>query len=691
MIRYAKSKDLCILRLSNSPLNVIGLQLLESLLAAVNRANADDDIHAIMITGSQTHFSAGADINILTRINSPRQAIRTARTFQQAFDRIENSDKPVVAALAGHAMGAGLELAIACHFRLCTHDALFSCPEVNLAINPAAGATQRLPRLIGPAPALKMLLTAQPINASRALQLGLVDALCKPGQLIQSTRTLLRSAQPPIPTSRRTKKIANPTANLAAFKEAATIIAAARPQLLAPRKILEAVRTGIEQSYQAGLKKERHAFAQCLDTPAARNKIYLFFASRKTAQTPRLPRPRPSKITTAAVVGAGSMGTGIAQAFASAGLSVILTSTREQTLNSALRRIQKSLRKQLETGRITTQHADELLARITTTTSLTNISPADLVIEAVPEKPDIKQAVLSNIAAICRHDALIASNTSTIDLDVLARNLPNPARFLGLHFFNPAHAMPLVEVAPANKTEPPVIAAAIRLVSDLRKTPILVKNSPAFLVNRIFIPYLKEAFQLLEDGAAPTHIDAAALNFGFPMGPLSLADMIGLDVLLATDTQICKAFPRHKPISPVAASLVQHGCLGQKTAAGVYKYPHQHYTPSRSSLTHRIIARVQRAAGKTPRCIDTNEVTDRLVMRMLAEASYVLREEIASRQSDIDVAMVLGTGFPDFRGGPLRYARDLGIEKVTARLDELAEKFGPRFRPCHNALQNIGV
>ncbi|MHC4740607.1 MAG: 3-hydroxyacyl-CoA dehydrogenase NAD-binding domain-containing protein [Planctomycetota bacterium] len=691
MIEYSKSDGICILRLNNPPLNAIGYEMLEELVAAVKRANADNDISGIVITGGDRLFSAGADVNLFEEIDSSEQAMRMSRIYQEAFDAVEGSGKPCCAAMAGNVIGGAMELATACHFRVCTSKTKFSSPEVMLGINPGAGGTQRLPRLIGVEAALNMILTAKPINADKALELGLVDRICEGDSLVETACALLQSDKSPTVTSRRADRICDADATGQAFGQARALVKKFRPEIIAGTKIIEAVRTGIDESYEAGLKAEQEGFAECMETPATRNKIYLFFATRKTDKMPELNSVQPMNISTAAVVGTGSMGTGIAQAFAASGLTVVITDADRKNVEKAVGRIGKSLERKIERDRMSRGQADEMLGRISIAEGWDDIGVADIVVEAVFEDVGVKREVISQIETVCRSDAIIASNTSTIDLDILAENMARPARLVGLHFFNPAHAMPLVEVIRRESTDPGVIVTAVKLVKDIRKTPVLVRNRAGFVVNRVFIPYFKEAFQLLEDGAEPRAVDSAMVDFGFSMGPLTLIDMAGIDILALTDKQMCGAFPHHLPLSQVATRLVEQNCLGQKTGAGVYTYQKGDYTPLDSDLTASIIADVQTDAGKTARSVDTEEITDRLILRMVAEAFCVVEEQIAQRESDIDVAMVLGTGFPDFRGGVLKYAYDLGIDEVIRRLDSLSERFGGRFEPCKLLREISGV
>lgn len=680
MIQYSVSDGVCILRLDAPPLNTITLALLDDLRAAVRRANEEPAAGGIVIAGDANHFSAGADIGLFRDIRTPDDAVRISRIFQQAFQEIEDSAKPVVAAVAGRMMGSALELAAACHVRVCTRQTVFSMPEVNLGINPGAGGTQRLPRLIGLPAALKMLLTAAPLAAAQALDLGLVDAVCEGHELEETARRLLKAGSMPRRTRQQTAKIADTAANAAAFAEAEASIAAVRPEIIAPRKIIEAVRTGIEQSFAAGLLKEQQVFAECMETTATRNKIYLFFATRETGKLPQVAAAPLATIAKTAVVGMGTMGTGIVQALIAAGLPVVVRDESEAALQKGLARIGDSLQKRVAQGKLTPGECEKTLALVATTADWSALAGADMVIESVFEDIDAKRAVIAQLEKVCTPGAIIASNTSTISLDALAAGMAHPERLVGLHFFNPAQRMPLVEVIRREGTADAVVAATVQLAKRLRKTPVLVRNREGFLVNRLFVPYLKEAFWLLEEGIEPAVIDRAMTEFGFAMGPLALIDMAGLDILAFCDRVLRAAFPRHGPLPAVAARLVERGLLGQKSGAGVYSYAPGDYTPRFSETTRQIVAEMQReTGGKTGPVPVLSEITDRLVLRMVCEAFWVIEEGIAQRDSDLDVAMVLGTGFPDFRGGPLRYARDFGEQRVLQRLDELAEKYGERF------------
>ena len=676
MIDYSITEGLCILRLDNPPLNAITFEMLDELRAAIVRANADGSVSSIVITGAGGGFSTGADVNIFKNIADDADAIETSRVFQEAFDAVEASGKPVAAAVAGKVIGGALELAMACHFRLCDAAARFSMPEVRLGINPGAGGTQRLPRLIGASEALKMLLTGASVDADKARDLGLVDAVCEPERFIEAAGELLAGGQV-MKTSLRTDKTGDPD-----YTQAEKLVSAERDEIIAPRKILQTVRIGLEESFEAGLLAERDAFAECMRTLATRNRIYLFFATRKTARAPGLEGIAPRRISSVAVAGMGSMGSGIAHALIAVGRSVIVCDADESALQRGLKKIRKSFDKQLDSGRISADKHRSTLDLVSTTTSWEDLAPADLVIEAVYEDAAVKRAVLGEIESACGRETIIATNTSTISLDVLAEGMGRPERLVGLHFFNPAQRMPLVEVIYCDGTADVVTATAMSLAKSIGKTPVLVRNREGFLVNRLFVPYLKEAFWLLQDGADPAAIDSAMVEFGFAMGPLTLIDMAGIDILAFTDDVLRRVFAYHGGPSKIVTRLVAAGCLGQKSGSGVYRYEPGDYTRHDSPSAQSIIEQVQHDTATTPRSIDADEITGRLVLRMVSEAFCILAEQIAQRESDIDAATVLGIGFPGFRGGILKYARDLGLDTVIDRLEELAERFGSRFKPC---------
>jgi 3-hydroxyacyl-CoA dehydrogenase len=690
MIDYTISDGICLLRLNNPPVNALDFGLLDALVASIDRANRDDAVKGIIIAGGDDQFSAGADVSIFEKLSSPDEAKRTSRLFQKAFDAVENSRKPTAAAVAGTVMGGALELAMACRFRAAAAGARFGMSEVKLGINPGAGGTQRLPRLVGVEAALEMLLTGRPKSADEAHRLGLVDAVCEKNRLVQVCRDSLLSQQPRDGASRLRDKIPDASALETIFSAAHKHIRSIRPEIIAPMQIMTAVRTGLLDSYEAGLIKEQEAFAACMQSPAARGLIHLFFATRRTGKPPEAGGAVSKDISRVAVIGMGTMGSGIAQAFAAAGKSVIALDTEPQRIEKGVAAIKSSLDRKVSRGALTREQAQAALNRVTAARDLHDAGGADLIVEAVFEDLEVKRSLLRRIEAVCRPDAVIASNTSTIDLDVLAANLETPGRLLGLHFFNPAHSMPLVEVVECQSTFPQAVASGLRCMKALRKTPILVKNSVGFAVNRVVIPYYMEAFQLLHEGAEAEAVDGAMKEFGFPMGPLATMDMTGLDILAFSDRQMQAAFPYHLPLPAIVRELVDRGDLGQKTGSGVYRYEGSDNTPRPSDRFRGILEDLRSKTGNPMRIFTTAAISERLVLRLVNEAFRVAQEGIILRESDLDVASVLGAGFPDFRGGVLRHAYDRGITTIISRLEALAETLGERFRPCPYLLKKTG-
>jgi 3-hydroxyacyl-CoA dehydrogenase len=682
MIHYTVSDGICLLRLDAPPVNALTLPLLEALRAAIERANAEPEVRGIVLAGDSSQFSAGADLALFQDVRSPEDAARASRVFQEVFRAVEDSARPVVAAVAGQVMGGALELAMACHGRVAAEGSGFRMPEVTLGINPGAGGTQRLPRLVGLKAALNMLLTGEPIDVPRALALGLVDAVCPGEQLIDRARSLLDASGAVRKTNELVDKLQDPQSDRAALDEAAASLAGVRPELIAPRKIVEAVRAGLEDGFDAGLRCEQEAFGECSASLAMRNKLYLFFATRQTAKVPELAGVEPAPIRKAAVVGAGTMGTGIVQALVAAGVPVVVRDENPAALDQAMEKIRGSLQRRVRQGKLAADQLEATIGLIHPTAAWDDLAGVPLVIEAVFEEVGVKRSVLGRLEGLCAAETILATNTSTISLEELAAGMLHPDRLIGMHFFNPAQRMPLVEIIRHQGTSLGTIATAMLLARKLGKTPVLVKSREGFLVNRIFIPYLKEAFFLLEEGAPARAIDQAMVDFGFPMGPLALIDMAGLDILVFADRVLRRAFPHHQGLSPIAERLVQRGHLGQKTASGVYRYLEGSHTPGESQSAGAIIAEVQGELGRTARQFGQDEITRRLVLRLVSEALDVLDEGIARCPADLDVASVLGIGFPDFRGGVLKYAEDLGRDTVLTQLESMTQSLGERYTPC---------
>lgn len=680
-IDYRVTGNRCVLRLNNPPLNTITVGMLDALRAAVERAGDDEDVRAIVITGRDDHFSAGADIHIFETMPGARGAEEISRRFQETFNAVEASEKPVAAAVAGKVMGSALELAAACHVRVCDDRTTFSMPEMNLAIIPGAGGTQRLPRLVGAGTALDLMLDARPVGAEEAVAAGLVDACCGPGDTVETAARLLQDVDRPAITSARADRIADAAKNQMALTVAEGKIKKIRPEIVAPRKIVDCVRAAIEGTFADGLRVERESFAACMEKPAARNKMYLFFSERKAKREYRSAGGEIPGVRTAAVAGMGSMGTGIARTLVTAGVPTTCLDEKPEAAVAGIDRITTAIRRLVDAGRIPDGRAREMLDLLAVASGWSEIADPDIVFEAVVEDVETKRAVIAATEASCREDTVVATNTSTISLDDLAAGMKKPGRLIGVHFFNPAHRMPLVEIAYRDGTDRAVISAAVRLAGMIGKTPVLVKNRPGLIVNRMFVPYIEEAFLLVEEGADPRGVDAAMTDFGFPMGPLQTIDMAGLDILVHTAAELRRAFDGPRPAATFAERLVDAGFCGQKAGAGVYRYEDGDRRPLDHPAAAEILAAVRGEREIRPRPVDSAEISLRLLLRMINEAFAVLGEKIAAGESDIDLAAVLGMGFPDYHGGVLKYARDFGLPAVVSGLDSLVARCGPRFAP----------
>lgn len=677
MIEQETTGKLSLLRLNRPPLNTIDDALLTALCEAVSQGENDSEVAAIVLTGDPEHFSAGADIHAFEDITSANDACQLSRRFQEAFQKIEDCTKPVVCALAGNVMGGALELAMACHRRIATPDARFSLPEIRLAILPGAGGTQRLPRLVGPHKALEMMLTGKAISASEAHELGLIDAVCPSDEIEACANSLIASDTRPRQTRERIDRF-NEDTLCTALEVAERLIQNHPPEVIAPRRIVDCVTTGLRGSFVAGILAEREAFAECMQTAAAKNRIYAFFATRQTAKLPELKDVATRNIERAAVVGMGSMGTGIAQALASAGVPVTVFDQSSENMKKAIGRIRQSIERRVASGRLTEDKGQATLARITTASDFQAIGDVDLVIESVFEMLEVKRDVLHQIESVCTDDTILATNTSTLSLDSLADVMSKPDRLIGMHFFNPAHSMPLVEIIRRKHTSDDVVATSVQFAKRLRKTPVLVNNREGFLVNRVFVPYLVEAFALLEEGAAAREIDAAMIDFGFPMGPLTLSDMTGIDIVVHAHRELHKAFPYHGPLAELAHQLVAMGRTGQKSGAGVYRYEPGNRDAMDDDKLAQIVAK-RATPMNSP--FSRDEIRRRLVGRMVAEAFRVLEENVARSEADLDAAMVLGTGFPDYRGGIVRHARDRGLDTILQELENLSSTCSERYAP----------
>lgn len=641
----------------------------------------------ILTSGKPGMFLAGADLRELAQAWRYPELVRQLLERGQALlQRIESLPCPTVAAIEGPCLGGGLEIALAFDHRLVsTHPRTeLGLPEVKVGLIPGWGGTQRLPRLIGPSLALEMICTGESITASRAVEIGLAfDAVPGDRLLEEAQRLLLLSRQlNDWPEIRRRKQ---QPVGLSEEQHAYTFAVArgqvwqktrGRPQ--APLVALEVVEKTVNLPLADGLQHEREAFLRLAVGSEARNLIAVFFQQQRLQKDPGVANPQvvPRTIERVGVLGAGVMGCGIASVLARRGCLVQLLDVSAEILQNALQRIERGLLERVQLGRMKPQEAADTLARIGTTQTLAAMADRDLVIEAVTENEDLKTRLLGELETHVGAETLIVSNTSTLSISRMARTLQKPQRFAGLHFFNPAERMPLVEVVRGEASDDVTIATLVAFAKRIGKTPIVVRDSPGFLVNRLLFPYLNEAMLMLEEGATPRQIDQAAVEFGMPMGPVTLQDVVGLDTALYAGRVLQQAFPDRFVESRIVAELVQAGRLGQKSGAGFYNYSRDPKHGSDDPALEPILERCRR--GK--RSLSNEEITDRLFLPMLLEATRVLSEQIVRDAGDVDMGLILGTGFPAWRGGILRWADEIGLASILEKCQRYQD-LGVRFQP----------
>jgi 3-hydroxyacyl-CoA dehydrogenase/enoyl-CoA hydratase/3-hydroxybutyryl-CoA epimerase len=648
----------------------------------VDRLAEDRDVLGVVIhSGKSGNFIAGADVGEIQALTDPRQAADKARMGQEVFNRLEALPVPVVAAIHGSCLGGGTELALACTYRIASDDPAtrIGLPEVRLGIVPGFGGTQRLPRLVGLRAALDLILTGRELRASKALRIGLVDAVVPPENLIDIARSWI-SGPPP----RKRKDPGWVEGILRRMPQARRLLIGIAERKLrktlkgdypAPYRALRILQATYGERLQDGLPIEARALGELAVTPTARNLMALFDLSARARRDPGVPagvEPRP--VRRAAVVGAGIMGAGIAMALSGRGTPVRLRDVKLEPIQRGLREAHRILSRQVKRRRRTRREADAQQARVQPTLSWNGFRCVDLVIEAVFEDLELKRRVLREIEAAVEPDCLIATNTSSLPIGQIGQVADRPGRFLGLHFFNPVHRMPLVEIVVASDTEPWAIATAAEIVKDIRKIPVVVQDRPGFLVNRLLMAYLGEAIHLLEEGADPSVVDPALESFGMPMGPFRLLDQVGLDVASRVADILNQAYGRGGSAVELLQRFAAADRLGVKNNRGFYTYKQGKASPD--SGTRALI----RPQGRIRPGAD--EIRMRTLLPMVNEAARCLAEGVARRPGDVDLAMILGTGFPPFRGGLLRWADTVGIRDLVSRLEVMASRYGERMAPA---------
>jgi 3-hydroxyacyl-CoA dehydrogenase len=680
LVQFSTDKDVAIVTINNPPVNALSRGVPEGIEEAIARIDKDDSIRAAVLIGGGKTFIAGADINMFVEMTSGKGGrIRLLPTLL----KIEDCAKPVVVAIHGNALGGGLEVAMSCHYRVAAPDAKVGQPEVNLGIIPGAGGTQRLPRLAGIAKAVEMCTTGKPLKAGEALEAGIIDKVIE-GNLLAGAVAFARevAGKPVRKTRERTEKLGTPAENAPIFAAARETVRKKQRGLPAPLAAIDAIEAGTKLPFEKGCEEEARLFDKCLFSDESKALIHVFFAEREVAKVPDIPKETPViPVNSVAIVGAGTMGGGIAMVCANAGIPVVVKDMEQAALDRAIATIQKNYASSVKRGRFTQEQVDERMKLIKTTLSYDEFAGADMVIEAAFETMPVKKAVFAELDRVCKRGAILSSNTSTLNIDEIATTTSRPEAVIGMHFFSPANVMRLLEIVRGRRTAKDVIATCMQLSKKLGKVGVLVGNCQGFVGNRMFLPYIREAQFLVEEGAAPEAVDSALTEWGMAMGPLAVGDLGGLDISYRIRKEyrhLAKPGTRHPYIED---RLVEMGKLGQKTGSGWYKYDAER----RATPDPEVAALVKKwnaEAGIPQRQISADEIVERCVYTLVNEGARILEEGYALRAGDIDTIYVNGYGFPAYRGGPMWYASAAGLKKVYDRVCEFHRQHGLLWEPA---------
>jgi len=672
LVKLSRQESIAVITIDNPPVNALSPGVPEGIRAALDSAVADPAIKAMVVIGAGSTFIAGADIREFGKMTSGE---RPRIALYPLLLAIEDSPKPVVMAIHGQAFGGGLEVAMAAHYRVIAPGAQVGQPEVKLGIIPGAGGTQRLPRLAGVAKAVEMCAFGEPVPAQEAVALGIADRIIA-GDLLEGAVAFAREIadQPARKTRGRTEKLANVDTSI--FANARELARKTRRGQPAPLAAIDAVESSTKLSFEEGCKLETRLFQECLYSNQSKALIYAFFGECAVNKIPDIPKSTPVyEIRSAAVIGAGTMGGGIAMNYANAGIPVRLKETSQEALDRGMAIIRKNYAASVQKGRFSQAAMDERMRLIAPQLSYEGFDRADIIVEAVFESMELKKQVFGEMDVVAKPSCILASNTSTLDIDQIASATKRPHMVIGHHFFSPANVMRLLEVVRGKATAKEVIATSMALGKRLKKVAVLAGNCRGFIGNRMLAPYFREAQFLLEEGASVELVNQTMYDFGWAMGPLAVSDLAGLDV----GWRIRKEFKHlEKPgvrVPLVADRLCEMGHFGQKTGRGFSRYD-ENRRPSPDSETAVLIEEVAREAGIGRRTITPDEIVDRCLFALVNEGARLLGEGIALRAVDIDVVYLNGYGFPAWRGGPMFYADTVGLNKVLARIEEFETRHG---------------
>ena len=668
-VTYHVEDGVGIIEIDNPPVNALGYAVRVGLIDAIAAGEADAAAHVLLIIGAGRTFPAGADIREFG-------GVRRRPNLGDVIERIETATKLTVAAIHGTALGGGMEITLGCDYRIALATAKMGLPEVNLGLLPGAGGTQRLPRLIGTKAALDIIIDGKPVMAPQLKEMGVIDEVVADdlrAHALAYARKLVADGAPPRPVGALDIEDKNPEV-FANFKAS---IARTKRGFLAPLYCIEAVKVATEMDIESGLLREREMFTELVASPQSAAQRHVFFAEREAAKIPGISKDTIKReIKQVGIIGAGTMGAGIAINFLDAGIPVTLLEMKQESLDRGLEIIRKNYEASQSKGRINSEQKEKCLSLISTTLSYNDLSDVDLVIEAVFENMDVKKQVFGELDRVCKQGAILATNTSTLNINEIAAATSRPEDVVGMHFFSPANIMKLLENVRGEKTSNEVIATVMALAKRIGKVGILVGVCYGFVGNRILHKRQEQAVNIVNKGATPADVDKVLYDYGFPMGPFAMWDLAGLDVGYRIRQGLRETDPVNAPARYWLDELVEGGRYGQKTQAGIFDYVKGDRNPHPSEVTAATIAKYRQEKGIKARSFSDEEIIERCLYVMVNEGARILDEGIAMRSLDIDIAWIYGYGFPKYLGGPMFWADQIGLDKVYAKVQSFYDETG---------------
>ena len=686
-IQVELRENVAVFIMNNPPVNQLSTQFRSDLAEAFGEAYGDDAVRAIVLTGTGKNFIAGADITEIQHLKNKEELVSGMMEGMKFMNHIETGPKAVVAAINGNCLGGGLEIAMCCHYRVAVKGINLGQPEVQIGLIPGAGGTQRLPRLIGLRHALEMITIGKPIKAEVAHQRGLVDEITNAEKLIDAAvKAAGRFVAGELNVKARATRNRHHWIPSAAEKKALmdftkAMTAAQAKGYIAPFKAVEAIDKGLSYDIDADLKREAELFADCAVSDVAKNLIGIFLNTRAAGRLPRIEGIEPAKIKKVAMLGGGVMGSGIVNLLLKGGFETVLWDINDAALEKGVGSVRKTFDYPIKKRKMKPADLENMLEnQLVPTTSLEDLKDVDLIIEAVLENMQVKQDIWKKLEGICRPDAVFATNTSALPITEMASILEDPGRMIGLHFFNPAHRMMLLEIICAEKTSDQTLATSVSFARAIKKIPIVVNDGPGFYVSRQLGGLLGGAVYLSADGVDGAAIETAMLDFGMPMGPATLSDLTGIDIGYHVNKTFEKRLGERYKVHPLTELVYQTGCYGRKTGAGYFDYSGDQPIPN--PKVTEVVQKYLKDTGVTPKEMSKEEITDTMLALGINEAALMVEEGICDRPQDMDLAMIYGTGFPPYRGGILRYADKWGLKNVYEKLVALEKQYGRRFAPA---------